>query len=331
MKAALHAGSRRVQIVDLPRPVPEPGQVVLRVMASGLCGSELGSFRGPEPRQKPAGHELAGVVEEITEGVRLRAGDRVAVQVIAGCGECRHCRRGNATLCPHLKGFSGSEAELIALPEFCCLPLPDDVSFDAGVLLGGDALGVASKLLGRMGISGADTVAIFGAGPIGLGMTALAAFLGGRCIVVEPHEYRRRLAIELGAAHAIDPTSGDLAPQLRGLTAGEGPSVAIVCVGIPDVLNTALDVVAGGGRVGLVGECGQATIRAGATLIRKSLTLYGSWYTNWLDYFDLVAHYRRGLPADGLITHTFPLAQAEEAYRLFESGLSGKVMLHPAE
>jgi len=332
MKAVLYAGNRRVRIAELPDPTPGPGEVVLRVMASGLCGSELGSFRGPKAREKPAGHELAGVVAEAADGVRLQEGDRVAVQVIAGCGQCLHCRRGNATLCSQRRAVSGSEAERIAVPEFCCLPLPDEVSFDLGVLLAGDALGVANKLLNRMAINGDDTVAIFGAGPIGLGMTAVAAFLGGRCLVVEPHAYRRTLAEQLGAIATIDPEACDAPTRLRELTDGAGPSVAIVCVGGTDaVLNTALDVAAGGGRVGLVGECAEATIRPGETLIRKSLTLFASWYTNWVEYFELLQRYRAGLPADKLITHTFPLDQAQQAYALFDSGQSGKVMLHPAE
>lgn len=331
MRAAIHAGSRRVRIADLPRPTLEPGQVLLQVMASGLCGSELGSFRGEKAKDGPAGHELAGVVAEVSDGCRLRVGGRVAVQVIAGCGACLHCLRGNATLCRERRGHGGSEAELIALPEFCCLPLPDEVSFDAGVLLAGDALGVANKLLNRMGISGADTVAIFGVGPIGLGMTAVASFLGGRCIAVEPHEYRRQLAQDIGAEATIDPAACDPAERLRELTDGAGPSVAIVCVGREEVFNAALEVAAGGGKVGLVGEMPKATINPSETLIRKSLTLYGSWYTNWVEYHELLERYRAGLPADKLITHTFPLAQAEEAYRLFESGQSGKVMLHPNE
>ena len=331
MKAALYGGNRTIRIVDLPRPEPAAGQVLLEVRASGLCGSELGGYRGPKARERPAGHEMAGVVAEAPDGARLAVGDRVAVQVIEGCGTCLHCRRGNATLCRQWKATSGSEAELIAVPEFCCLPLPDDVSFDLGVLLAGDALGVANKLLNRMGISGADTVAVFGAGPIGIGMTAVAAFLGGGCIAVEPHAYRRDLAQQLGAVGAIDPTNGDVDERLRLLTDGAGPSVAVVCVGIEDVLNQALAVVAGGGRVGLVGEMRQATIRPGDTLIRKSLTLYGSWYTNWVEYFELLERHRAGLPADKIITHTFPLEAADEAYRLFDSGQSGKVLLHPAE
>ena len=331
MKAALYAGNRKIRVVDLPKPAIEPGEVLLKVMSSALCGSELGGFRGPNAREKPAGHELAGVVAETTEGVRLNVGDRVAVQVIAGCGECLNCRRGNATLCPSLKGVGGSEAELIAVPEFCCLALPDDVSFDVGVLLAGDALGVANKLLNRMQINGADRVAVFGCGPIGLGMTAVASFLGGHCIAVEPHEYRRHLAEELGATASLDPTACDAPERLRGLTDGAGPSVAIVCVGNEAVFNTALAVVAGGGKVGLVGEMGEAHIRPGDTLIRKSLTLYGSWYTNWIEYFELLKRYRQGLPADKIITHTFPLDQAQQAYEVFDSGQSGKVMLHPAE
>ena len=331
MKAALYAGNRQIRIVDLPKPAIEPGQVLMKVMSSALCGSELGGFRGANARETPAGHEMAGVVAEVGEGVRLEVGDRVAVQVLAGCGECLACRRGNATLCPKLKVVTGSEAEFIAVPEFCCLALPDDVSFDVGVLLAGDAMGVASKLLNRMDISGADNVAIFGCGPIGLGMTAIASFLGGRCIAVEPQEYRRTLAQELGAKASIDPTACDVADRLRELTHGAGPSVTIVCVGNEAVLNTALDVAAGGGKVGLVGEISEAHIRPGSTLVRKSLTLYGSWYTNWIEYFELLKRRRQGLPVDTLITHTFPLAEAQQAYDIFDSGQSGKVMLHPAD
>jgi threonine dehydrogenase-like Zn-dependent dehydrogenase len=329
MKAALHAGNRRIRIADLPRPTREPGQVLLRVMASGLCGSERGGWRGAAGRQEPAGHEMAGEVVEADPASRFHEGDRIAVQVIAGCGECLHCLRGNATLCSQRQGHGGSEAELIAVPEFCCLPLPDDVSFDLGVLLAGDTLGVANKLLNRMAPSGEHAVAIFGAGPIGLGMTAVARFLGARCLVVEPHEYRRKLAETLGAEATINPEDCDPVEALRELTDGAGPSMAVVCVGREDVLNAALDAAAGGGAVGLVGEMPQATIRPSDTLIRKSLTLYGSWYTNWVEYYQLLERHRQGLAVEPILTHTFPLAEAEEAYRLFESGQSGKVMLHP--
>ncbi|MFP4057818.1 MAG: zinc-dependent alcohol dehydrogenase [Candidatus Brocadiia bacterium] len=331
MKAAVHAGNRRIELVELPRPEPGPGEVLLQVMASGLCGSELGGFRGPKARSGPAGHEMAGVVAEAGPGTRLQPGQRVGVQSIRGCGACLHCLRGDATLCPRRRGVGGSEAEFVAVPEFCCLPLPDDVGFDAAVLLAGDTLGVANKLLNRMGLCGADRVGIFGAGPIGLGMTAVAAFLGARCIVVEPHAYRRRLAATLGAVDAIDPREGEVVEALRERTGGAGPSAAIVCVGLGDVLRTALEAVAGGGKVGLVGECAQATIRPSETLIRKSLTLYGSWYTNWVEYFELLERRRQGLAVEPIVTHAFPLDQAEEAYRLFDSGETGKVMLHPAD
>jgi threonine dehydrogenase-like Zn-dependent dehydrogenase len=221
----------------------------------------------------------------------------------------------------------GGHAELIAAPEMCCLPLPEGMDWELGVLLGGDTIGTTYRTLKRLGVSAFDAVAVFGCGPIGLGMLALLRFLGARTIAADVSAYRRELATKLGAWRVLDPAAGDLAEQVLALTDGLGPSVALDCSPVQATLSAALDSVRKFGRMAFVGEKGESTIHPSDQFIRKEIAAYGSWYYNPSDYFEILELHRRGLRVDDLVTHRYPLEEADQAFATFASGESGKVLI----
>ena len=257
----------------------------------------------------------------------LAPGTLVAVQVLSGCGNCEHCLAGDPEHCSHSRFNGGTHAEYMAVPAMCCRPVPADIPPDLAVLLGGDSIGTPYHALSRTGVNAADTAAVFGCGPIGLGSIALLHFYGARIIAVEPVAYRRTLACALGAEVALDPGEGDVVAQIRSLTDGWGVSLALDCSPEPATTTMALESAAIHGRVALIGEKEEAAIRPSAQYIRKELTTVGNWYFTGPDYFRILDLYRRGLDLSGLVSHRFPLAEAGQAFATFASRQSGKVLL----
>lgn len=323
------AGNEKVELVERPIPEVKEGEVLIKVKASGLCGSELGGYRSSQGLDEPIGHEFTGEVADANKAKRLKLGDRVGIHIFQGCGNCKYCRSGNQAFCEEIYIIVGGHGEYVAVPEQYCLLLPDDISYEAGVLLTGDTIGVAYHLLNRMRVSALDTVGIIGAGPIGLGMTLVLKLLGARLIVLDTVDYRLDLVKKLGAEVQINPNQGDVLAKVKDITKGNGVDIALECVGSEPTLNTALTMVKKGGLVGVVGENSRATINPSDTLIHKKLTLMGSWYYNIADYEGMLSLYYRGLKVEDIITHRFSLKDADKAFKIFSSKQSGKVMINP--
>ncbi len=328
MLGVVFAGNSKAEVRELPDPEPKPGEAVIRMAASAICGSELHSYHSSTGSNgQPVGHEMVGEVVAVNHTRHVKVGDRVAIQIMTGCGRCYYCLRGDYEHCKDMGYLIGGHAEFIAAPEMCCLPLPDDVNWERGVLLGGDTIGTTYRTLRRLGVSAFDTVAVLGCGPIGLGMLAVLRFLGTWTIAADISAYRRNLAQMLGASQVIDPQVQDAAQAIIELTDGAGPDVALDCSPAQPTLTAALDSVRKFGRVGFVGEKGDATIHPSDHFIRKEITAVGSWYFSPSDYYEILDLHRRGLEVDDLITHRFPLEQAGEAFSTFASGESGKVLI----
>jgi propanol-preferring alcohol dehydrogenase len=175
------------------------------------------------------------------------------------------------------------------------------------------------------GITAAETVAIFGCGPIGMGFLVLASHFGAHTIVSEPNPYRRTLAEKLGADLVLDPGVAEAAARVREVTGG-GADVCVDCTGQQQTLSDALDAARVMGRVGWVGEKPSATVRPSAQVIHKELQMTGSWYFTRADFHKELELYRRGLSPTDLITHRFAISEAAEAYEIFASGETGKVV-----
>ncbi len=319
-------GRQRVEVVDVDRPEPtDEAPVIVAVRGSGICGSEMGLYRSDDPSDGNGGHEVAGLVVEAPDESLI--GKRVGVTAVVGCGACEYCARGQDTYCSHWRGWSNAHAEFIARPIRSIRVFPGDVTCDwaAAVLLSGDGLGVPFRVARRLGETTDKIVLVIGLGPIGLGNVLVQVHEGARVLGLDPLPARRKLATELGA-ECRDPTADDLDDWLADRCA-RGPQVVIECVGKNATLQQALAWTAPGGTVMAVGENAAAAFDLGSTLIRKDLTVQGSWYYQPADFAPMIDLYRAGLPVEKLVTHRFPFEEAPKAFEAFASGQTGKVVL----
>ena len=332
MKAVLLPGGRQVEVVDRPDPEPGVGEVLVRVRASALCRSDMSLYDGtPIVGGEGAGtgsvipgHESAGEVVALgplAGGVAV--GDRVAIYLAVGEGRCEWCRRGYRMLCPAWKcvGFDidGGDAEYIVVPAENCLPIPDEMSFEVAAL-STDMVGTQYSTQARIGVSGKDTVAIFGLGPMGAAGILVAKARGARVVAVDVLKARLDLAARLGADVVVDSSSQDAVTALRAATRGDGVDVAIDCSGNPAAQNAALDATRRLGSVAFVGESRSTTINPSDQFIRKLLTVIGGWYFATWEYAAITRFIlEHDLPVDQLVTHRFPLTDAPTAFRMFNA------------
>ena len=342
MKAVVFHGDRKLEIIDFPDPTPGPGEVVLEIKASGMCGSNLKFYRaiggakslGLGDLDGPiiAGHEPCGVVAEVGEGVdpaEARVGDRVMDHHYSGCGVCKHCREGWSQLCLDgtiVYGASGhgAHAKYMKVPAHTLVKLPDALSFKTGAAIS-CGTGTAYGALKRLDLAGNETIAIFGQGPVGLSATQLAKVMGARVIALDISEERRQLARDFGADEVIDPLSNDVVTALKDLTHGEGVHKSLDCSSTPEARAQAVRAVRTWGTACFVGEGGEVTLDVSNDLLRRQVTLVGSWTfskNGQADCAEFVAD--RKIDVDSLFTHEFTLDQAEEAYKLFDTQTAGK-------
>ncbi len=319
MKAAVFRGERCIEIAEMPDPaIGRPDDVIVRVVRSGICGSDKGLYLQPGDKPGVHGHEAAGVVEEVGPAAEaVKPGERVVVYDVIGCGECRYCAAGQFTYCQHRVGsVSGGYGERLVAPARNLLRLPEDVSFDLGCLLS-DNFGTPAKACRKVGVGAGLTVAVFGCGPIGLNTVQVAAAYGAMVIAVDPLAYRREAAVRVGAREAIDPGQDDPVQALRDLTGG-GADRALECSGSPQAERQALKCVRPAGRVCFVGECGRLEISPSEDLIRGDVEVMGSWYIHTADFATNLA-LLGSTDADPLriVTHTVPLADIGHAFRVF--------------
>ena len=339
MRGVFYLGDGRLEIRDLPKPTPGPGEVVIAIKASGLCGSEQRTYRSPvEVQGDPAdlkvrGHEPCGVVAEAGANVNgVKVGDRVMMHHHSGCRSCKMCRIGYTQMClvghqVYGRDQHGAHADFLLAPDYTCVALPEQLGFDEGAALA-CGTGTAFHALKRLALSGTDTIAIFGQGPVGLSATLFAATMGAKVLAVDVVPERLELSRQLGAEEAIDARDADPVEVVAEMTHGLGADAALEATGIPQVRKQALDGAMPWGRVCFVGEGGDTSFDVSAQIIRRQLTIYGSWtfgIAGLAEVADFVAE--RRIPLRDLITHRFPLEEAGEAHSAFESGKTGKVVL----
>lgn len=331
-------GERRVELREVPIPQPAAGQVLVRMRASAICGSDLRAIYrptdqgdGPEAyRDVIAGHEPAGHVEAVGPGVQsVHPGDRVAVYHIAGCGMCDDCRGGWMVSCtsPQRAAYGwqrdGGHAPYLLAEERTLVPLPSELSYVEGALAA-CGLGTAYAALQRLGVSDRDRVLVTGLGPVGIGAALLAKALGAETIGFDPTQARRELAQRLGITVAS--TGDDLRSALSAMTRGRGFDAAIDCSGSADARLLCLSSARPGGRVAFVGEGGNVTLDVSTLVIHPQLTIIGSWVCSIGQMSELLERmdgWRLG--AEEMVTHRFDLSRAAEAYELADRGQVGKV------
>jgi threonine dehydrogenase-like Zn-dependent dehydrogenase len=341
MRGVVFLGNRKLELREFPDPTPGPGEVVLAIKASGMCGSDLHPYRavgnaaaalglGGTGGPVIGGHEPCGVVAAVGAGVTdVKVGDRVMNHHYRGCGRCKHCRVGWSQLCRN--GFvvygmtgHGAHAPFMTVPARTCVPLPDVLSFEEGAAIS-CGTGTAYGALKRLDVSGRDTLAVFGQGPVGLSATMLGRAMGARVIAIDPSPERRALATEFGAEAVIDPKAVDPVSALKELTGGEGVETAMDCSGNPEARVAAVRSAATWGRVGFVGEGNTTTFDISQDMIRRQLTIHASWTFSSVGQEECARFIAdRRIPLKRLLTHRFSLDQADEAYRLFDTQTTGK-------
>ena len=337
MRGVVFLGDRKLEIRELDEPTPGAGEVVIAMKASGLCGSDLHFYRpsraepGGAAALNVGGHEPCGEIVEVGPAVtEVAVGDRVMMHHYTGCGRCRMCRIGYTQMCTvhhEIYGVTqdGGHQDLLLAPASTCVPLPNELSFEQGAACA-CGTGTAFHAIKRLDVSGVDTVAIFGQGPVGLSATMFAAAMGARVIAVDVVPTRLELARKLGADVVIDASATDSVEAVRELTNGEGADATLDATGVPQVRINAVDSARLWGKVCFVGEGNTTTFDVSAQIIHKQLTIHGSW-TFSLGGLAEVARFvvERDVPLNDLITHRFRLEEAVAAYELFDSGETGKV------
>lgn len=343
MKGVILPGDRQIEFREFSVPEPGHGQVLVRMKASSLCGSDLRAIyrpqnqgSGPEAyRGVIAGHEPCGIIEQVGPGVkRFKAGDRVIIYHIAGCGVCRDCRSGWMISCsqPERAAYgwqrAGGHADFLLADERTLVALPDALSYLDGAMVA-CGMGTAYAACTRVAVSGRDAVLVTGLGPVGIGVALLCQAMGAHVVGVEFIPERRELARRLGINEVVAPEAGkDLVAQVLAKTDDAGFEVGIDCSGNADARHLCLEAAREWGRVAFVGEGGTVSFEPSPLLIHKQLTLHGSWVCSIQQMEELVELLVRwNLHPEVMVTHRFTLEQAREAYETFDSGRTGKVAI----
>lgn len=315
MKAAVCPEPGRIVIQDVEKPAPAPGEALIQVRASGICGSDVRGFLGthPEIDRYPVilGHEFSGVVAEVGANVRECApGDRVIVEPLFVCGDCPACRAGDYHLCRHLtlNGHRkpGSFAEYTIVPSRFVHPMPETLSFEQAALA--EPLAVAVHAVKRLNPKVGELAVVLGAGPIGLLTMQVLKTAGCRLIVSDLEPFKLDIAKSLGAEHIVNAGEVNVVEFVRDLTDGWGADLAVECAGAKQTLAQSVEVIHKGATALLLGFTGSDRDEINLTNITiTEKTVMGSviYCRDFPTTIHLMATGQVQL--DPLITHRFPL------------------------
>lgn len=323
---ALQIESEGVSVLrDIPQPVPTAGEVLVRVRHVGLCGSDLNTFKGLNPlAQLPRvpGHEIGGEVAAVGAGVpaEYAPGKRVIVMPYTSCGACSSCRKGRVNACRFNRTLGvqqeGGLAEYVSLP-YEKLILNDTLAPRHLALVEPFSVGFHAAARGR--VRPGDKVVVIGCGMIGMGAVAGAAHFGGTVIALDVSAEKTALALEFGAAHAVDAGAADAQEQILALTNGDGADVVIEAVGLPQTFTQAIDLACFAGRVVYVGYAKQPVSYQTQFFNLKELDILGSRNATTADFEAVIQFLERQPNADKLISKVFPMDQADQALPYWEA------------
>lgn len=340
MMAAFLPGNSTAELKEVDIPTPGPGQVLVKTMASTICGSDIRCIyrehvgKGPEGYIPGtiAGHEPCGIIVEEGTGLRrFKKGDRVIIYHISGCGICYDCRKGYAISCksPHRRAYGwqrdGGMAPYILADEKDLIALPDELTYKDGAQVA-CGFGTVYEALEKIQVSGDDAIVVTGLGPVGMAALMLAKAMGANMLIgVEMNEERIALAKKLGLIdYGFKPD--EAYDKVMELTNGHGVEKALDASANDSARRLAIRCTRDWGKIAFVGEGGTCTFEPSPDIIHGQKTIYGSWVTSLWKMEDLVERLVRwGIHPEDLITHEFPLEKVDEAYALMASGKCGKV------
>lgn len=329
-----------LRLVEKPIPTPGPDEVLLRVLATSICGTDLHIYNWDHWAESnvrtplTVGHEFCGEVVAIGEDVhQLQPGDFVAAESHVFCERCTQCRIGNRHICENEEIIGihrdGAFAEYVVFPERCAWKTDRSVPPHIATLqepLGNSVHATMAADVSR------KRVLVLGCGPTGLFSVAIAKICGASQIfAVEVREFRRELARRMGADHVLDPTEVDLVPEIRRLTGGHGADVVLEMSGNPRAVEDGLRALSRGGDFRFFGvPSDRLSIDVARDIIFKGAKVRGiigrKIYETWFDSAGLLA---AGLDLEPIVTHRLPLEDYETAFELIREGNCGKVVLFP--
>ncbi len=338
MKALVKKSAERgLWMEEVPIPSIGPNDVLIRVLKTSICGTDLHIYHWDAWAQRTIpvplviGHEFMGVVEATgSEVQQFRPGDRVTGEGHITCGHCRNCRAGRRHLCRNTVGVGiqrpGCFAQYLALPADNVFKLPPDVPDDLAAIF--DPLGNAVHSALSFDLVGED-VLITGAGPIGLMATAICRHVGARYVVVtDVNPYRLEMARKMGATHSVHATQESLTEVMAQLGMTEGFDVGLEMSGAPAAFQQMLQVMNHGGRVAVLGIFPEPVTTDWSQVIFKGLQLKGIYGREMFEtWYKMTTMVQGGLNVAPVITHHLRAEQFEEAFAIMEQGQAGKIIL----
>ena len=328
MKAAVLHAVGDIRLEDVPEPEIGDREVLLKVKACGVCGTDIHFFHGEWAVNMPLipGHEFSGEIAEVGKSIStVSVGDRVSIDPNVVCGVCKNCRRTERShLCSNIRAIgvdvNGGFAEYLKAPEEVVYRLPGPVDFEVGAMT--EPVGCAIRGFDNTRTNLGDTVVIIGTGPMGLLLTQMARLQGAaKVLAIEMIEERRRAAEKLGADRTIDPSNEDVRKVVLEETEGNGPEVVFEAVGSARTIELALDLASRGGRVSLFGVAPQSDVIKVRPfmLYDKELEISASYRDPFT--FDRAIQLLSGgrIDVKSIITHRFPLSKIKDAFHTFET------------
>ena len=341
MRGVAFHGNSVAEVIDFPDLDPGPEQVLVKLRSSGLCGSDFSLYRANSPNEHNGqlmrpGHEPCGEIVALGPNVKgLQVGDRIIQHHYEGCRECDYCLTGWQQLCEvtdkklyYGGSMHGGHGDYMLAHQSTCVTLPDDVEYEVGAYLACGA-STAFQALKKLEVSGLDTLAVFGSGPVGLAATMFAIEMGARVIAVDIAKERLKMAADSGAWATVDASNNDAPEQIRELTQGHGADATLEAAGLAATRVAAVESTRIFGRTCLVGEGGEVTYQPTPHIIHRHLTMLGSWT---FSTFGLAEAARftaeRNVPLGSVITSRSTIEEAPKAYEEFSSGAPGKFVIN---
>ncbi|MCD8140353.1 MAG: zinc-binding dehydrogenase [Planctomycetaceae bacterium] len=340
MKALVFVGPRDMQYQDVPTPEPKEGEVRIHVKAVSICGSDSGGYKGGSAMRTPGlimGHEFSGVIEKLGPGVTgLQVGQRVGTVTCLFCETCRDCQDGLGNVCmnraiigttmPKYGPYPGAMADFVIAPAKKIMPLPDHVSFNEAALI--EPLAISLRAVKHVKDIKGKTVAVYGAGPIGLlAMQVLRAREAARIIAIDVVDSRLEMAKECGATHIINSKNEKVEDIIAAMTDDGGVDVVFDAVGAPATINGGVEIVRCGGTVVWIGLAVPVFEFDYKHAVCKEITFQCSYmYTTEMEEgLDLIASGKMDVAK--IITGVYPMSEGGKHFELIAKGESKDIKI----
>lgn len=323
MKSIVYQGPKQISVEEVPVPVPKPDEVLIKVSHAGICGSDLNIYVGAHPRATApliVGHEFSGTI--VQGNGHFNEGQHVTVYPLISCGECHTCKTGNSYVCEHLGLYGidapGGMAEYVTVPADVVIPIPEELSFKTAAFI--EPLAVTVHAVKRTNAKKEDTAVVFGAGTIGLNLAAILKLKGLKKIMVaETNPFRLQMAKELGFI-TIDSKHEDVIQVIKDHTDGVGADLVFDCAAHPSVAALLTKAVRVKGTIEIVGSYKKPAEFPLLDIEFKELNIVGTRVYEKEDFQMAAELINSDFPFDKLITHVYPVEQAQQGFDILVNG-----------